>query len=555
MEKSGLIFASSGDPPLLVLQVPAEIAAGSGASACLAVPILSRRGGLALAVPAEALDSDKLVDELTTDGDGMLGPSKSFTADLLEEAEDGSIGPAGKTVRFLVVDFSDDVLALLSEYQADLDDGSYIPFDAEKPSGMPSFDGLAEKVRVWATQENVGRVHFYSAREEPDTPSVPKSAPGAKRGGAPRKLTNAMMAEQIAGLVAQVQAISSQQQAFQLAMEQAAPKTPTAPRAAGPTDGLNLFPKLPAVSDTIAGHPKFGTPSLAVVQHAAMMAGPPPRVRAAPKVPFVPNRLVAEEEEENPVGAPSGSDPVLMAISQQSSALTALVAHLASNSDPLGDLATSSGSGASSSTRGAQRRERLQGELAGGTSNFFLQVLQQMHRRLHPSKPVPKSEADLLEADVSMLAYLERFGGYRGCRETGLILWHLGHVVDAMTQQDFHRARELLALLICSLEQSAMDGNWNLAFIISLMEEPPIQVFQDRMAPIQMHGRPFAPLIPSQWSAIALSYIKELEVLSNKKQETVGKAKSKAQKEEEDAPSPKRRPRYPKSPKAAPAAE
>lgn len=58
MEKSGLIFASSGDPPLLVLQIPAEIAAGSEASACFAVPILSRRGGLALAVPADALDSD-----------------------------------------------------------------------------------------------------------------------------------------------------------------------------------------------------------------------------------------------------------------------------------------------------------------------------------------------------------------------------------------------------------------------------------------------------------------------------------------------------------------
>lgn len=187
MEKSGLIFASSGDPPLLVLQIPAEIAAGSEASACFAVPILSRRGGLALAVPADALDSDKLVDELTTDGEGMLGPSRSFTADLLEEAEDGSIGPAGKTVRFLVVDFSDDVLALLSEYQTELDDGNYIPFDAENPGGLPKFDGLAEKVRVWATQENVGRVDFYSAREEPDMPLVPKSAPGAKRGGAQRR--------------------------------------------------------------------------------------------------------------------------------------------------------------------------------------------------------------------------------------------------------------------------------------------------------------------------------------------------------------------------------
>ena len=189
MEKSGLIFASSGDPPLLVLQSESSASAGTAK----AKPPLRERIGTAkhalASDPAAISAGIKLVDELTTDGEGMLGPSRSFTADLLEEAEDGSIGPAGKTVRFLVVDFSDDVLALLSEYQTELDDGNYIPFDAENPGGMPKFDGLAEKVRVWATQENVGRVHFYSAREEPDMPLVPKSAPGAKRGGAPKKMT------------------------------------------------------------------------------------------------------------------------------------------------------------------------------------------------------------------------------------------------------------------------------------------------------------------------------------------------------------------------------
>ena len=59
-----------------------------------------------------------------------------------------------------------------------------------------------------------------------------------------------------------------------------------------------------------------------------------------------------------------------------------------------------------------------------------------------------------------------------------------------------------------ALEQSALDGNWSLAFILSLMEDPPQQIFAERMSSMAATGRPFAPLIPPAWAATSLSYIK-----------------------------------------------
>ena len=114
------------------------------------------------------------------------------------------------------------------------------------------------------------------------------------------------------------------------------------------------------------------------------------------------------------------ADPMLHALSQQSSALTTLIAHLTSSSDPLGDLSVTSSTGATSSLRGAQRRERLQSELSSGSSTFFHQMLQQMHRRMFPAREVPQTDLEFQGSQLSMLSYLERFGGYKHHRENGL---------------------------------------------------------------------------------------------------------------------------------------
>ena len=126
--------------------------------------------------------------------------------------------------------------------------------------------------------------------------------------------------------------------------------------------------------------------------------------------------------------------------------------------------------------------------------------------------------------------------------------------------------KELLALLMVSVEQAVTDkGNWTLAFMLTLMEEPPIQVFQDRAASIAHHARPFGPLVPPPWTAVCLAYLKDLEVLSTKKGETA-KRIAKAPSQTEGSPSatavepdretsPKRKPRFPRKPKAKAAPE
>ena len=197
----------------------------------------------------------------------------------------------------------------------------------------------------------------------------------------------------------------------------------------------------------------------------------------------------------------------------------------------------------------------MQGELAAGTSQYFMQMMQQMHRRMYPSKQVPKTEEDLKGSGLSMLQYLERFGGFKNQRDSGLSLWLLGYVVDAMIQGNIQRAQEHLALAIVAMEQASLDGDWNLAYLVSLAEDPPTQVFQERTVTLHNQGRPFSPLVPSPWAAVSLSYLKELEVLSAKKAETSKPTKKDgaggAAPSNPDAPSPKRRPRYPKKPKAS----
>ena len=149
----------------------------------------------------------------------------------------------------------------------------------------------------------------------------------------------------------------------------------------------------------------------------------------------------------------------------------------------------------------------MQAELAARSGGFYLQLMQQMHRRLHPGKPVPQFLSEL--QSLSMLAYLERQGGYRTQRETGLVMWMLGHVVDAINAEDSMEVRELVALTVVATEQSVVDqGDWSLAFLLALVSKPPIQMFQDRTVAFSPHGRPFAPLCPASWAATTLGYLK-----------------------------------------------
>ena len=372
MEKSSVRWAERGEFSLLVASLPAEICKDGEATICYAIPVSSRRGGLLLALPLEALDADNLAAAMTTEDEGLLGPSRSFQSPLMAEDEENAVVQIGVNCRYMVVDFTDEILACLKEFVPDEDeDIPTMPFSNEHPNALPSMENIAAQVREWALAQNVGRAHFYSAREEPE--HLPKTVAAKK---AAKRPTTTALTEQISALTAQVQMLAAQQNSAGTVQPNGGVSATLVPeqKAGG---GLGVGVKMPAVSSTLMD-PRFQTPPSSAVAKALALVGPPPRVQATPPLPGFPTIKEDEPKGWKEAGY-STSDPVLSAISQQGSALTALVAHLTSASDPLGDLSAGTSVSQSGGTRGVQRRERLQAELAAGTSSNFLQMLQQLH--------------------------------------------------------------------------------------------------------------------------------------------------------------------------------
>ena len=69
--------------------------------------------------------------------------------------------------------------------------------------------------------------------------------------------------------------------------------------------------------------------------------------------------------------------------------------------------------------------------------------------------------------------------------------------MDCAAVDDFAGTKEFLALLVAALEQSALDNSWNLAWVLTLMDDPPAMLFADRMTPVVAHGHPLFTVDPS----------------------------------------------------------
>ena len=520
-----------GDPTLLVWKVPDEFS-GEKDKQTFVVPVLSRNGGFLFAVPALLLDDNVLLDAALEE-QGLLGPSNQFTSEMIEEDDDGQPMQVGATTTITVVDVSADVLKDCREYDP-VTDGTerILPFDDDHPNALPSVSDVLEDVKLWIENTASGRMNFFSAREEPEQPKPPPRKAAAK------KVTTAVLSEQLGLLMSQVKVIAEQQEEMkrQQALSSATPAEGGEPgqRRAG----------MPSVSATLV------SPPVSAVKKAVGLIGPPPKTKQSAYPPIAPVDPVSQvglgqtEADENQPGW-------VNVLAQQGAALTALVAHLASG-DALTDLqAGSSSSGLSVSTKGVARRERLQADLASRSSQYFLQVQQQLHKRLFPAQLIPKTEEEVQASGVNLTTYLERHGNFKGQREQALLFWILAHSFDAAASGDFHATKEYLALAVASLDQACLDGHWQVAYLLSLLEEPPHQMFAEKAQSSSSATKPFGSLVPPSWAAIALAYLKEVEMLSSKKSESKRSAAPTAKADPDNAaPSPRRRPRFPKKAKA-----
>ena len=502
---------------------PLDTMGQDDAMVAVAVVVMKRQGGLLLGLPIGFIPLEDLQAASDLAEESLLGPHNTFTVPAIRE--DGQAVLEGQDVEVLVIDAGDAVLKGMADFN-ELDGASF--YFADDPALAPSPQALFQVVKDWLGVQASTKAAFYSADEEmipaeeevPVTPAEPqleaadatpsKRKPAAKAGKA--RVTTASLAEQIGSMSSLLPSIASRLD--QLQLEQ------------------NVMREQLASQDTVIPPRPSQQPVSTSLTAFAKLMGSPPRVKPAPPAPTplatqtqaapsmdLPMTL-QEQAEEFP--APGGST-LARAVLEQSKALTTLVAQLQTGGDPLLDSQASS-SGISLGSKGAAGRERLQAELSNRSGNFFLAVTQNAWRRMKPASRLPTDLSVVAATDFSMVAYLEKFGGYGSCRELGLIQYCLGHIYDCALHADMDGVREHVALTITALEQAAQDNNrWELAYQLTLLEDPPSQLWSYRQSSHNPRLRAFAPLCPQRWATIALAYMKEVDYIQNRKIDLVKK--------------------------------
>ena len=453
-----------------------------------------------------------------------------------------SLTQLGRQISVTLVDVREEAAALLLPMDLEEEPEFLHTFDMDAPEALPVFQELIDAARAWiAAGDAQERVLFYSAEEGEPSAHVPPAKKAAKA-AAPAKAkrpTTALLSGQVQVLESLLPALTSQLESLaarQAAMEEVLAKRPQASVSAPPPA------QQPALHQPAQHQPAQHLPmsaSLAQPLGAAVsppvgglaaavgVLGPPPRTRQAQVLKDQPAaaaglpELLAEEAEEG-LGR-ERSDPLSQAVLAQSNALTALVAQLAAQSgDTFPDLTGVPGGSAAS--RGATQRARLQEELAMGSGAFYTAVTQNMLRRMQPATPVASADlASLHKQGVNMCTYLERFGGFAQTRELGLIAWLVGIIFDLLQADQVEACKDRVALLLVLLEQGAMDaGRLDIAYLLTLAEDPPIGLFTNKTVLSTSRARSFAPLASQKWVTTALAFLREMDLIQSKRQELWG---------------------------------
>ena len=536
---------------LYVLRLPVEGLPAVEEAEAFVVPIMEREKGILLALPVGFVPEPWILQGLNASEDSPFGPSMEMVVQAMEEDDAGQEVPLDTSINCLVMDFSWAVMPGLREFDPVTEGDGIQCFLEGSPHLVPFSSALLSQSYEWMVKEGAPtRVQYYSADEGKERSSA-LMARGKKKVEPPSKVkkpTTAVLAEQVSQLSQSIPAITSQLKALQeqqvkfegtFAASQESLKTPA---------HRQLFQASPAQNP-------------ADILDFAKKLGPPPRTRqavaSAVNTPCKDGLLQEDEQRVNPVemAAPmfgQGENPTVgAALMQQSQAMNALVAHLIGQQDPMMDW-SGGGLSMSLSSKGTKARERLMQELANKNGTFFLQVAQNAFRRLRPSESPPKALADF-PRKAFFSKYMERQGGFAGQRDLGLTMWLLSQVADAMICQEPAHAQDLLALAMVALEQVAQDGGkWELGYLLSLQEDPPGTILSTKATSTNPRMRAFAPLCPQPWATVALSYLREMDVISSRRAEASSSSTRKAtEREEEDPrPAPKRRPKFPKKPKA-----
>ncbi|CAE7225066.1 unnamed protein product [Symbiodinium sp. CCMP2592] len=511
-----IVAADTGEVVLLRVNYALALGLEGEVPWAAAYCVLKRPGGLLLVLPAGYLPAQVLLDAFGEGFRGALGPHTETSApavELVESGEWAGVYPA-RNLSVLLADFSEEALVGV-ETQVD-GAADMVPSDSEHPNMYPLATALVTFATSWTAGVEGDRGAGYVTAEEL-VPDLPPTL-GRRAKGPPvepkRKPTVAQLAAQQSDIMQALQALSTQVQSLASAGQAVVAPTPEPPqvlqtRAVPLPQPALAMPVSAAIAASPAGPKKVSA-----------LLGAPPRTKAPladlDGLPMDDGLGVGPIEEE-PLDA---GGPIAAAVLAQSRALTALVAQMASSSDPLSDL----GGGSSSlSTKGSAARLKLQKELAARNGSFFEKVQEAALRRMDPASGPLQVGEDAIGRSV-MCRYLERYGGFRDHRTWGLVQWQLAQIFDLLGTDQVAGAKDALAMLMVMVDQMVLDsGSPELGWILTLQPDPPSQLFS---APSNVAGsslRPCSHLSDPRWVATALSYVKEMETLASRRAEVTKK--------------------------------
>ena len=523
-----------------VLEMPGEVEE-DGMSLAMVLCVVRKESGVLLAAPSNFFLAEVLEAGQIAGPDDLVGPSvlMHVPGGRLDQMNGSPpVAAPDAWVDVMVVDMSPDILDQLTPV-AEYDGPTELLhlFDTD-PFVYPLRDDLVSMTWDWLVQpSSVERIQYYSAGEEeqeeeelvPETvaaaplphavPAGPKAAGlpiGAGKGQKPRSPPKAKKPS-VASLATSFESVMAVLPALTNQIAELNQRTKTMEERMQEPGRLSALSR-PLGDSAMTGSSAKSPPTAATL----LKEMPPPSNLLKLKQPskgggHVETETAALVEEKN---GESGGGDMIQAMFAQSTAITALAAQIASMSgDPMGELASSS---TGFSSKGAAGRMKLQLELAAQKGTFFSAVVANMGRRMHPAMRLEATPMQLAGQGITMSKYVERFGGYGRARDFGHVMWQVALIMDHLQMENWQGAMDATALLAVCLEQTALDGSMDVGLLLSLSEDPPSGVFTNRsLAPLS-RGKAFAPLASQQWIAVALSYIKELDLITQKRADLTG---------------------------------
>ena len=414
---------------------------------------------------------------------------------------------------------------------------------------LPSPDALLTEAVKWISAATSDRVAYYTPEEdeaeEAKIPQLPVKRivlkPVAKAGSGtpkektkPKKVTTSSLAADLENLKSAIPNLVAQVDALHSRLGQGE----AARLGGGLSKPLSASLSVPQVSTPLSAIAKgLAAPPRTQTRGSPGMLGSP---FLTPGKPAEVQELEQEKQDALEGFGQTSDNALAMAVLEQSKALTSLVAQISSASqDPMADLLH----GSSGSTRGSIGRARLQAELAAQRGTFFTEVLQQISRRMSPTSSPDVSPQVMLERGIGGVKYLERFGGFARQRELGQLQFQIMGILDNLMAENIEAVKDGVALLAVTVDQACMDsGRMDLATLLCLQEDAPSSIYVNRHLSSTSRARSFTPLASQKWITVALAYLREIDVISVKRNEMLGSRPSGAASSDDPAPKVKPKP-------------